>query len=68
MEFQILNAKIANCLAKSNHSSAISYWVNEMDTRTNALAKAYGISVDSLITQWESWVFAVEVARAKVGA
>ena len=67
MEFQLLNAKIANRLANTNQSSGVAYWMNEMDVRTKAIAKAHGLTVAALITQWESWYASVEVARAKVG-
>ena len=68
MEFQLLTAKISNRLANTNQQSGVSYWMNEMDIRTKAIAKAYGISVNALITQWETWYAQVELAQAKAKA
>lgn len=65
MEFQMLTAKITDRLANTNQSSGVSYWMNEMDTRTKAIAKAYGMTVNALITEWETWFSQVETARAK---
>jgi hypothetical protein len=66
MEFQILNSKIANRLAGTNQSSGVAYWLQEMDTRTKTIAEAHGLTVEALITEWESWYALVEIARAKV--
>ena len=68
LEFNKLNGTISNRLASTNQSTAITYWLNEMDIRTKAIAKAHGLSVNALITQWENWFAQVEVARRKAGA
>ena len=65
LEFNKLNGMVSNRLANTTQSTAITYWLNEMDIRTKAIAKAHGLSVNALITQWENWFAQVETARAK---
>lgn len=68
MEFQKLNAMVSSRVANTSQSSEIIYWQNEMAVRTHEICKNYDITVDALITQWESWCASVEVAQSQAKA
>lgn len=67
-EFQKVYALCTAKIAKAAQNETRAFWTNHLAIKTHEICASYNLSADSLVSQWESWVFDVETARSGVNA
>ena len=63
IEFQKLNAVVNRKLSGAIDRGSRGYWTGYFNQRSSEIAQQYGISIETLVDSWVSWVDAVEQAR-----
>jgi hypothetical protein len=62
-EFQKIYAFCSNKITEASQIETRAFWTNYLTVTTEEFCVEYGLSVDSLVSQWELWVSDVEAAR-----